>query len=224
VSAPKANLDRFKRHRTRHRGITYRLKKDASRTYYVYASGRHLAVRGGEKAALAKQAELRGMLSRGERLPSRPLRFAEAAEQWFNSKDKLRGWTKSGYRSALDSVLLPRFGTRKMAEITVDDVLRLIRDLEKQDLSRSTIDNLLKPLAGRSVRLEEAGVNCKVARLLKAEALDSESNRASRFAHACLMNRIRSGTQPKPALPGGFGVSGLGRAPATTMRRAADPA
>jgi integrase len=148
VSASKANPDGFKRHRTRHRGITYRLKKDGSRTYYVYSSGRQLGITGGEREALAKQAELRGRAARGERPSAGPVRFAEAAEQWFESKRQLRAWTKASYRSALDRILLPRFGTRKIAEITVDDVLDLIRDLEQQDLSRSTIDNLLKPLAG----------------------------------------------------------------------------
>jgi 2-dehydro-3-deoxyphosphogluconate aldolase/(4S)-4-hydroxy-2-oxoglutarate aldolase len=43
-----------KRIKTRHRGITYRLRADGSRTYYVYASGRFLAVDGGEKEALSK--------------------------------------------------------------------------------------------------------------------------------------------------------------------------
>jgi integrase len=148
VSASKASAGPFKRHKTRHRGITYRVKADGTRTYYVYAAGKHLAVEGGEKEAVAKQAELRGKVARGGVVAPRSVRFAELAEEWFASKDKLRPWTKSGYRSALDRVLLPRFGKRKIAQITVDDVLRLIHDLERDGLSRSTIYNVLKPISG----------------------------------------------------------------------------
>ena len=68
----------------------------------------------------------------------------------------------------------------------------------------------------RSVRLEEAGVNCKVARLVKAEALDSESNRASRFAHACLMTesvvRDHVGLSHESNLLGGAAIEVAGRA------------
>src|SRR5262249_42558488 len=112
------------------------------------AGGRQIAVDGGEKQALAKQAELRSKLARGERLAPRSAKFAEVAEEWFASKRNLRAWTRAGYRGSLDNVLLPRFSRRKLTQITVDSVLDLIRELEHQQLSRSTIDNILKPLSG----------------------------------------------------------------------------
>src|SRR6266536_3230445 len=58
----------FKRHKTRHRGITYRIRADGSRLYFVYAQGRQHSIEGGEREAVAKQAELRGKVARGERI------------------------------------------------------------------------------------------------------------------------------------------------------------
>jgi len=74
--------------------------------------------------------------------------FGEVAEQWFESKRKLRPWTRKDYRAVLDRVLLRRFGRRKIVEITADDVARLIRDLEAKGLSGKTIENYLLPLSG----------------------------------------------------------------------------
>jgi hypothetical protein len=45
--------DRFKRHKTRHRGITYRLRADGGRVYSVYVKGGYIQVEGGEREALA---------------------------------------------------------------------------------------------------------------------------------------------------------------------------
>jgi hypothetical protein len=45
--------DRFKRHKTRHRGITYRIRADATRVYSVYIKGGYIQVEGGEREALA---------------------------------------------------------------------------------------------------------------------------------------------------------------------------
>jgi integrase len=44
--------------------------------------------------------------------------------------------------------VLPRFGHRKLAEITADDIAKFIRSLEKEGLSTSTIENYLRPLHG----------------------------------------------------------------------------
>jgi integrase len=74
--------------------------------------------------------------------------FGEIAEQWLASKHRIRGWTRKAYRDALDRILIPRFGEKKITAITADDVAALIRELERKGLSASTISNYLKPLAG----------------------------------------------------------------------------
>jgi integrase len=149
MSTRKANADPGKRHRTRYRGISYRLRADGSRLYSVYFQGRYLAVRGGENEALAKQAELRGKAARGETVVvATKMTFAEIAEQWYDSKRHLRPYTRRSYRSYLDRILIPRFGSMKVTAVTVEHIAALIRDLEKRGLSPATITDHTKPLNG----------------------------------------------------------------------------
>ena len=83
------SADAATRRRTRYRGISYRVKADGSRTYYVHAQGCQHKVEGGEKEALALQATLRTRLARGERVASSTTTFSAIAEDWFASKSKL---------------------------------------------------------------------------------------------------------------------------------------
>ena len=93
----------YKRRKTRHRGISFRERAGGSRTYYVYAGGRHRIVDGAEKEALLLQAELRTKGGRGENLYLRQAVFAELAEAWYTAKkSRTRYSTWSGYRIALD--------------------------------------------------------------------------------------------------------------------------
>ena len=64
MSKSKASADPFKRHKTRGRGITYRVH-GGGRTYPVYFEDSYLTVEGDDKEAPAKQAELRGKAARG---------------------------------------------------------------------------------------------------------------------------------------------------------------
>jgi integrase len=111
-------------------------------------------VDGGEQAALAKQAELRGKAARGERpVTQSKLTFGELAEQWLESKRHLRPWTRRNYRAALDNVLIPRLGHLRVTAITPEHVAKLIRELEREGpagkpLSASMIHKYLRPLAG----------------------------------------------------------------------------
>jgi integrase len=145
--------DRFNRHKTRHRGISYRLRADEVRVYSVYCKGRYVPVEGGEREALALQAELRGKIARGQQVIPTKATFAEVAEQWIDSKRHLRPWTRKNYRAALDNVLLPRFGSMKLAAITPEHIATLIRDFERKGsrgkpLSSSMIESYLRPLQG----------------------------------------------------------------------------
>jgi len=148
MSKSKVSADPFKRHRTRHRGVHYRLKKDASRSYYYFANGAYVAVEGGEAEAVAAQADARGKASRGEVITRSKATFADVAEQWFESKRKIRTGTRKRYRGSLDRVLLPKFGKMKVGAVTVDHIAKLIRDLEKGGAAPSTIANHMKPLSG----------------------------------------------------------------------------
>ena len=103
---------------------------------------------GGEREALGLQAELRGKAARGERIRPSKATFAEVAEDWFASKRKLRPWTRTSYRDSLERILLPRFKDTKIGAVGIDDVARLIRELEAKGLATSTIESHLVPLSG----------------------------------------------------------------------------
>jgi integrase len=152
VSTSKASSDPFKRHKTRYRGITYRVKVDRGKTYTVFHAGRYWPVDGGEQEAIAKQAELRAQTTRGETpvVPNRAS-FAEIAEQWYESKHRLRPYTRRNYRATLDRILIPRFGPMKIATITPEHIALLIRQLEQSGLAPATIADYCKPLSGTLV-------------------------------------------------------------------------
>jgi len=141
--------DPFKRHSTRYRGISYRERADGSRSYYVYAQGRHQLVDGGEREALLVQADLRGKAGRGLRVTPVETTFAELAEEWFSLRSP--GWrpsTRGGYRITLDKHLLPRLGQLKLAAITPDRIARLVAEREQEGASGAYIALNLRPLNG----------------------------------------------------------------------------
>jgi integrase len=163
MAKSKVSADPTRRHNTRYRGISYRERADGTRTYTVYFQGRYIGVDGGEKEALAKQAELRGKTARGE-TPVAPTKatFADVAERWYESKHRLRPYTRLNYRATLDRVLIPRFGAMKIAAITAEHVALLIRELEQSGLAPATITDYTKPLSGTlayAVRRGLIGVN-----------------------------------------------------------------
>jgi integrase len=140
--------DPYKRHKTKHSGITYRLRKSGGRTYSIYANGRQHRVQGGEAEAIARQAELRNLAARGQRIVVSKIKLSSLADDWIDSKRKYRDSTVADYRADLDKVILPRFGHLQPAQISVDAVAALIRELEAKPLSGARIKNILKPLNG----------------------------------------------------------------------------
>lgn len=141
--------DPYKRHKTRHRGITYRKRANGTRTYFVFVNGVQARVDGGEAEALALQAELRGRKARGEKVVSKKVTLGTLAEDWFTSKkNSLRESTLKDYRADLDNEILPRLGHLKAPRVTADEIAHLIRDLTDRGLSGSRIRNILKPLQG----------------------------------------------------------------------------
>lgn len=83
--------------------------------------------------------------------PSREL-FRDVAEQWWQQKrPKLRPSTQEDYRAALDLVLLPRFGSWRVAMIDADAVVNLIRDLEREGLHAVDPKRPVRPLGWSSV-------------------------------------------------------------------------
>jgi integrase len=149
VSAKANKKNPYKRYETRHTGITYRVRSDGGRTYFVTVGSRHLRVDGGEKEALLVQADLRSRQARGLRVTPDATTFAELAENWFeNGKVRWRRSTQGGYRIALDVHLLPAFGPMLLSEITPDAVAAFIAARLASGASHSYVAANLRPVNG----------------------------------------------------------------------------
>ncbi len=146
-------------------GVFKRRTRDGHVRYevsFVDRDGRQRweTVGGKLEEAKRRRAELVSKPQEQRRPPSREL-FVDVAEAWFEAKaPKLRQRTRDYYRSALDAVLVPRFGRCRVAVIDADAIANLVRDLEREGLhavdpgrpvrplGQSSIENYLKPLAG----------------------------------------------------------------------------
>ena len=141
-----AGRDPFKRHKTRHPGISYRVRADGSRAYYVYA----------------KDVNTLSMAARPKRSPCKPT-CAEASPRqprhgeqgqargarpgWLDSKNKLRDGTLTDYQADLENVILPRFGHLKPPRSPPTG--RRVHPRPRQPgLSGARIQNILKPFNG----------------------------------------------------------------------------
>lgn len=154
----------YTRHKTRTPGVFYRLRADGkSRSYIVsLGNGKYVSAGTTEKEALAVQAKLRDRKASGEQIVvNDKTTFAQLAEEWYEAKSRrLRPRTASYYRTTLDTVLIPRFGSYRLGAISAEAIAEFIRELEDEGLhcidrkrptrplGRSSIDNYLKPLQG----------------------------------------------------------------------------
>ncbi len=101
-----------------------------------------------------RQRELLQSVARIGELPLSPrLTFAEVAARWladFEAKvtaGERRDRTLDLYRSQLHRHLLPRLGRRRLALITPDDVVAVMRELQADGLSPWTIKRILGALS-----------------------------------------------------------------------------
>jgi integrase len=166
ASAPTTDAQRYALDPTRRwsvekaPGIYYRLNAKLERAYLVHHQGKFVPAGPRLSDAKAKQAEYRQAISRGKK-PVLPtcVTLAELAAQWWLTKQpRLRPKTQAGYRSALDLVILPRFGSWRVATVDADAISDLVRDLQARGLNavdksrkpralgKSSVENYLKPL------------------------------------------------------------------------------
>jgi integrase len=145
----------------KHSGVYYRLGRDGERQYEITWIGldeltgtkrrRWLRVPGKLDDALAALEAERSKARAGERTPSakdarRTLR--EVADGWLEAQAHLRPRTREGYRQALHRHVYPTLGSRRIADVTVDDVAALVVRLRAKGLAGWTIRGVLTPLSG----------------------------------------------------------------------------
>jgi integrase len=101
-----------------------------------------------------RQRELLQTIARAGELPVSPrLTFAEATGRWLADFEvkvaagERRERTLDLYRSQLHCHLLPRLGRRRLALITADDVVALMRELQTDGLSPWTVKRILGALS-----------------------------------------------------------------------------
>ena len=131
---------------TRHRGISYRILKDGSKSYSVYWRGSYVKVDGGEAEARLAQAELRAADARGNRSVTlrpaeepEPVTFGVLSAEWMAAHQRLRPYSRQAYQAALDNELIPKFGTRDVTSISREDVRALVTELHGRGLASSTV-------------------------------------------------------------------------------------
>ena len=137
------------------RGIYRRTGADGKITYeigYRDSDGRQRwqRVEGRIKAARAALADVKARMGKGTRVAPAPrLTFGEAAARWQETQAaNLRPATQAAYGASLRTHLLPRWERRRLDSIDVDDVARLIEELQRAGRKAWTIRGNLT-VAGR---------------------------------------------------------------------------
>jgi integrase len=118
---------------------------------------RFKTVEGGFEAAKAARADVLGRIRKGDAVRPTKQNFAEFAETWLGGL-ALKPRTIEAYRYALDKHLLPRFKRRRLAEISVEDVARLVTEMQKSGYAGWTINGTLTTLSALMRRAARQGL------------------------------------------------------------------
>jgi len=159
-------------------------------------------VDGGITAARAIRDELISRRNRGELHGSNSrLRFDDAATQWLNGPVRdLRPATQACYENAVTQHLAARFGSRRLDQITAEDLANMVRDLRTRGLAESTIvivlgvTNRVYRYAAR--RLGRSGANPVSLMLSSERPKPSHSQRRRVFEGDELGQTIAAADEP----------------------------
>jgi len=108
---------------------------------------RFQVVEGGFEDAKSRRAELVGKVRKGETVRPSKATFGDYSESWLAGLNK-RPRTIAAHRYALDKHLLPRFARRRLAEITTDQVAKMVADMARAGFAGWTIQGTLSTLSG----------------------------------------------------------------------------
>ena len=112
-------------------------------------------------------------MRKGERVAPSKATLREVADAWLDVQAQLRPRTRALYRHSLDYHVLPLLGTRRIADLTTDDVARLIAQMQSKGLAGWTIRGALTPLSGILIHAARRGLIATnpVSRLERRERL-----------------------------------------------------
>jgi integrase len=105
------------------------------------------------------RAKLVAKVDSGERVAPSRATLAEWAAEWLADQEpRLRPRTLEHYASSLRLHVLPRLGRRRLTEVTVDDVARLVAELQRGGYAAWTIRGLLTVLGRMLASAERRGL------------------------------------------------------------------
>ena len=99
------------------------------------------------REAKALRADLVSRVNRGEAVASSRATLREYAAEWLAGQSRLRPRTLGVSEGPLRLHLLPRLGRRRLADVSTDDVARLVADLEAEGLAAWTVRGVLTVLS-----------------------------------------------------------------------------
>jgi len=145
--------DPTKRLPTRFPGVYYRLNAKGERRYqisYTDSAGARIwkTVDGQLKDAVRTRNQILERMHRGERVVQSKMTVKDLSEKYLRTQTShLKRSTYGAYEYSLDHYVIPRIGTRRVAEIGVVDVADLLADLSREGLSAWTVRGCLTPLS-----------------------------------------------------------------------------
>lgn len=143
-----------------HRGISFRLRADGSKRFYISFKGSYVSTMDDDITpllllgpAIERQGQLTGKRIRGEQV-RRPQKvtFAAAAEAYMEHAQNrprrpLDPDTAKEYQRFLDNTLVPGFGQRLIGSIQAEEIEQLTAELLKKHRSESAAANVATPPA-----------------------------------------------------------------------------
>jgi integrase len=131
------------------RGIYRRKTRDGKTTRYEIAyldsDGRQRwRTVGTLREARDLRADLVSKVNRGERVAPSRVTLRDAGDQWLSGQTaRIRASTHTRYRISLEQHVYPRLGRLRLGDVTVNDVARLVAELEREGKAGWTIRGVL---------------------------------------------------------------------------------
>jgi integrase len=188
AGSPSGRLPR-RRPVKRHPGVYYRPRHDGKvgppyEICYLDSSGKRRweIVHANLETAEARRAELRLRRRRGERIEPCRQTFEQYANEWLQ-RQTVRPRTLESYQWALNQHLIPRFGRRRLDQITAEDIAAFIAQMQRKGLKGWTITSALRPLSiilAQAARKGRIPVN-PISQLERGERPRHDDQRAKRI-------------------------------------------
>jgi len=185
------------------RGIYRRKTKDGTVRYEVAFADNVGRQRwrtvGTLREARQLRADLVSKVGHGEPVASSRVKLAEYADEWLAGQEgRLRPRTTAIYESHLRLHVLPRLGRRRLADVTTDDVARLIADLDREGFAPWTVRGVVTVLGRVLGNAERRGMIASnpVRRLERRERPQVERREFPTLDHEAV-GRLIAGTPAK---------------------------